>query len=1145
MTAPGHRGPPEAGEPAKDAHRVGGSGPPADQAARDDVAGRLDLTLLVHAGAGTGKTTALVGRIVALVTSGTAELHEIAAITFTEAAAAELRDRVRSRLDDAAGDATLPPAARARARLARSQIDTSTLTTLHGFAQRILAEHPLEAGLPPRFRILDDVEASLWFDRHWTGFVESLTTEPEWRSTLLRAHALGIRLPSLRAVALAIWDQTDRLGDSPTTLRPLPDLDLTEVFARREVVRGDLARCGDPSDRLALHAEALLAALAPLDHAHPPAGEPDDSSALDLLDVLDGCPRAAVARRGRKANWPDVDAAREHTAALGAAVDRILLDQRAAVFDRLLSRLHDLVTVLAAERLREGVLTFQDLLVVARDLLRRDDGVRRSCSSRYRRLLIDEFQDTDPLQAELALLLTSGDPGAGHRAWDTTRPEPGRLFVAGDPTQSIYRFRRADLGVYDRMEDLLAGGARELSVNFRSVPGVLEWVDHVFARLLEGAEPGVQAPHRALTAHRPPTGTAAPPVIVFGGPLDASVGEVRNVEADAVAGAVHEVVSCGWEVTDPSTGELRPARYRDVAILIPARNVLGALETSLEAAGIPARVESRSFVFDSPEVRELVGIITALDDPTDEVAVVGALRSPAFGCGDDDLLTFRRAGGRFDYREPAPPGLDGSHPVVAATAALHELHLDARWQRVSDTVAAVIARRRLFAVALGRRRPRDHWRRYRFLLDAARAFDDAGGAGHREFVEWAASRCDEGAQALESPGSEPDDDAVRLLTVHGAKGLEFPVVVLAGLQASERPRPGPVRWRTGGGYEVALGSTSAGSRVATAGYDALGATEDALDVAERVRVLYVGATRARDHLLVSLHHPAGRPSHAATLHGLHAPFGDAPAERREPGPPPGRSGREPHPGPRGRAVAPTAENYDDWLRERRALLEEANRPATVPATRLVHASTTATHPEPAPPGRAPGRGRGAAGTRIGRAVHAVLQHVDLPPATDLARLASEQAEAEGIPERAAEVEELAAGIIACPAITELLAAGPWWREVPVAAPLGDVVVEGVVDLLVDTADGLVVVDYKTDHLADPAAVDAALERYTPQGAAYAHALVAATGRPVTRCVFVFARRPGPALVREVADLEGAIMRLPGGLSGSPAGGPHPLDLDPV
>lgn len=296
---------------------------------------------------------------------------------------------------------------------------------------------------------------------------------------------------------------------------------------------------------------------------------------------------------------------------------------------------------------------------------------------------------------------------------------------------------------------------------------------------------------------------------------------------------------------------------------------------------------------------------------------------------------------------------------------------------------------------------------------------------------------------------------------------------------------------------------------------------------------------------MSLHHPAGRPSHAATLHGLHAPFGGAPAGHREPGPAPGKPGRDHHRAAPGRAVAPAGANHADWLRERRALLERANRAATVPATRLAHASAAATHAATPPRVRAPGRRRGAAGTRIGRAVHAVLQHLDLPAATTLTRLAYEQAEAEGIPERAPEVEELAAGIVACPAVTGLLAAGPWWREVPVAAPLGDVVVEGVVDLLVDTPGGLVVVDYKTDHLAGAAAVDAALERYTPQGAAYAHALVAATGRPVTRCVFVFARRPGPALAREVTDLEGAIRRLPYGAPGSPVVGPGSLDLDPV
>ncbi len=545
-------------------------------------------------------------------------------------------------------------------------------------------------------------------------------------------------------------------------------------------------------------------------------------------------------------------------------------------------------------------------------------------------------------------------------------------------------------------------------------------------------------------------------------------------------------------------------------------------------------MESQSFVFDSVEVRELVAVVGAVDDPADEVALLAALRSASFGCGDDDLVAFRHAGGRWDYRAAAPPALPPSHPVVGAMAGLLELHEEARWQRVSDTVATVISRRRLFATALARRRPRDHWRRYRFILDAARAFDDADGGGHTEFLGWVRRRIDEGARALESPGAEPDDDAVRVLTVHGAKGLEFPVVILAGLGSRRRAVAGPVLWRPGGGYEVSLGSKSAGTRVATPGFDDLRDREDDLAEAERVRLLYVAATRARDHLIVSLDRRAGLRCHASVLDELHSP-GGAPASRlgvsELPDPRPARSpGRE-----RTDPAPPPDADLDRWTTDRRALLEWASRPATVAATTVAATAAAASRAGEwsARGGSSRGGGRHGEGPGlgVGRAVHAVLQHVDLPAAHDLPALAAQHAAAQGVTELTGRVESLAAGVVACPEVRELLDAGPWWREVPVAAPLGAVVVEGVVDLLVETPHGFVVVDYKTDHLPHDAALDAAVERYTLQGATYAYALERATGTPVARCAFVFARVPGPAVVRDVADLRSAIARLEPALAG--------------
>ena len=301
---------------------------------------------------------------------------------------------------------------------------------------------------------------------------------------------------------------------------------------------------------------------------------------------------------------------------------------------------------------------------------------------------------------------------------------------------------------------------------------------------------------------------------------------------------------------------------------MPTRTALPPIEQALEEAGIPYRVESRSLVYDTQEVRDLLTILRSLDDPTDEVALVAALRSPAFGCGDDDLLRFSQAGGRWDYRVDPPASLPPDDPVVAAMAALHDLHKRRWWESINGIVEAVIRERRLFELAFAHRRPRERWQRLRFVLDQARAFAEAGGATLRQFVDWAELQAEEGTRVVETVVPEADDDAVRIMTVHASKGLEFPIVVLVGLNVDGRSE-------RQGSTQRPLGAETAGRRCGSGrrtrasrrpASSSSRAVEETMDEQEKLRLLYVAATRARDHLVVSLHHKAGQTCHAARLH---------------------------------------------------------------------------------------------------------------------------------------------------------------------------------------------------------------------------------------------------------------------------------------
>jgi ATP-dependent helicase/nuclease subunit A len=237
----------------------------------------------------------------------------------------------------------------------------------------------------------------------------------------------------------------------------------------------------------------------------------------------------------------------------------------------------------------------------------------------------------------------------------------------------------------------------------------------------------VQAAYDALVPSRDGDVTAGRPITVVGGehPRDTDLASLRRLEAQELAALIHRVRAEGWPVArrDPDGGEhIEPARYADIAVLLPTRATLPYLEQALDDARIPARIESQSLVYATAEVQELLAVLTAIDDPADEVAIVAALRAPAFACRDDKLAEFRAAGGRWDYRADVPPQLPPTHPVVMAMHSLHALHERRWWDTVSETVERVIRERRLMELAVARARPRDHWRRIRFVADAARAF---------------------------------------------------------------------------------------------------------------------------------------------------------------------------------------------------------------------------------------------------------------------------------------------------------------------------------------------------------------------------------------------------------------------------------------
>ena len=1123
---------------------------PQDNAERKRIATSLDETLFVEAGAGTGKTTSLVDRILELVGSGATTLDRIAAITFTEAAAAELRDRIRTELEKAADNDSLSDDRRDRSRQGVEQLDNAAIQTLHSFAAALLHERPLEAGLPPSFDTMDAIESELAFDEAWTQWIDAALDEPALQPHFLMTLSLGLRLDGLRGIALKFHENYDLLADvafdatsaasSAASVAVRNLLDSTPEMER--LCR--FSRLGG-GDVLFTHTQAKLTSIrqfATLD-ANSPA-------AIRLLARL----LPLRQRGGRQSDW-DNDPSDGQNACrtlkallqeLDAEVTDAITQTRTAALVPLLDALRSFVLDYAGRRKAQGRAGFQDLLVWARNMLRDNLDARDHFRRRFSHLLIDEAQDTDFIQAEIAMFLAENVPtntpdAARPNDWADITPQEGKLFVVGDPKQSIYRFRRADVRQMRRLQERMDGDTLQLVQNFRSQRPVVEWVNTLFAKWMAG-DGGDQAKYTAIK-HRWTADTdhpAAPRVWSLGGETEGKTDEVRRKEAAEIAMVLHQIVGERWQVLDREATDAQEAtksedtqdtkqvecykdtKYSDICILMPTRTALRTLELALDDANVPYRLEGASLFFDTQEVRDLLNCLRAIDDPSNEIAIVAALRSPAFACTDVELLQFHRVRRTFNYlaqRHSRKSDDDGFAKVTQALEVLREAHDSRMWTATAALIDGFIRDRLLMESAMSQQREREQWRRYRFLVEQARAFAAAGGNSLRAFLEWVQRQADEGARVTEAPVPESDEEAVRIMTVHGAKGLEFPVVVLTGLNANRNIRVDTVLFDEGK-VEVGIGNRT--SRFLTAGYEALHEREKVLEDQEHVRLLYVATTRARDHLVLSMHRPDNRNSgldstQIAELLEDHDDLWEQIELRPE------------H---QARAVAQeaqsaaqswrpfdlaehTIEAREEWQGKREEILDTQGRPASVAATSLADApkeeSDADTEIEDITPSR---RGRG--GAPLGRAVHAVLQTIDLETGDAVANTARAQATAEGIPHLQSEIEELVWAAIDSDIVKRAVSSSNFWREAHIAAPIGDGVLEGFIDLLFEEDGELVIVDYKTDAIDASATEYIANDRYREQAGSYALITEQVTGKGVKDVIFLFLR---PKHEESMQDLE--------------------------
>jgi ATP-dependent helicase/nuclease subunit A len=1139
-------------------------GGPRDQESRTAAVTDFGRNLVVTAGAGTGKTALLVERALNLVAGGGVALSSVAAITFTEKAAAELRDRLARGFEDlhrlaaAAADpetvdlgaeagrsyrwlraAAGEPAARiaARSLAALHDLDVAAVGTIHAFCAELLRRQPVEAGVDAAF----DIDEG-------GSFRALLETE----TSRYLAEELGPAAP--RA---ALWDRVLGVTGGLGAVRdvgaafggfrlPTAAVDPARPYAppaARDVLGGDLAALLDDLGRLLrraaganpnmiAHLEAARGFLAAVLQRGPGAlAAPGEAERLQELLRQDPAP-------GKRLTGVDPEAL-----AAGAARARDLLRALARVDEAAVGAVVDAAVPLGVRArralLHAGLVTFDGLLRLTRDLLADRPAVRRALGRRHAAILLDEFQDTDPLQYEILFFLCEAEGPAAAGAY-RTRLAPGRLFIVGDPKQSIYRFRGADIEAYQRAVDhVLRCGGREvtLSSSFRSPPGIVEPINRLFAPWMvpeAGGGARFQAPYVPIDAARAPAGGDGPRVEIWSVAAAGDGVARRRAEAEAIAAWI-----AARRGGRDATGA--PLEYRHVAILLRALTHAGLYAQALRQGGIPFLVEGGKEFYERHEVGDLIAFLRAVANPNDGPAALAVMRSILGAVPDPELADFAAAGGRLDVAGGGLAGL-APWPGVARVFGMIETFRSRARGRAVDAVV------------------RDAVRDTPLAILHAAAFDGAQRiANLRRLVAEAEELARRGLSLEEligvledenrterdggeSPLADETIDVVRVLSVHKAKGLEYPVVFVPDIGRQPGGRRGPaseVAWvpAPGDGGVPAVRLEGGATNLAWVKHADSARRHDE---AEEKRVFYVACTRARERLILVNSNPRnGRAPWRAALAALGYRFeGGFPEDGLL------------SPGVAHRVVAPTAAAAERrvagvdpaWERAARAFLEASAAAAAGAAPPLRWPSGArdaalagagdreggipagpAAPPDAPPPGPGPaasGRARPDAARLAGTAVHAALERWDFRDAAALRAATRRQAEraardaAADLPRRPA--RDLAAAVgaesaavieafLATALPDRLAAAEILGREVPILyRDDGGTTWIGACDLLYRDRDGAVVVaDYKTDRVGgDPAAAAAA---YGDQLRVYREAVARALeGRPV-RAEILFVR----------------------------------------
>ncbi|HUU26914.1 MAG TPA: UvrD-helicase domain-containing protein [archaeon] len=1061
---------------------------PPDWEERRLIDSLLETSMLVEAAAGTGKTTKMVDRMVALVRSGRAKVENMAAVTFTRKAASELRARFQAGLE-------------AEARVNRSgvegrhlaegvaQLDRCFIGTIHAFCARILRERPVEAGVSVDFQEIDEEADSRIREQAWEDYVAGLYVDSA--PILDELNELGIEIGPIKAAFDVLCNYPDVENWPAPKLAP-PD---------PEPLKSGLLGYAHHMEELAesLPADPGNDRLIPKYEIIPRMVRQSDLSSLPRLAEVAQAFRPLKGSDLVRRNWPggkdqaEGEWMRWETFCTERA-GPFLAAWRSYCYEPVIRALRPAMEVYDRLRAGYGMLNYQDLLVKARLLLQHHPNVRSYFSRRVTHLLVDEFQDTDPVQAEVMLLLTADDPGQPD--WTKCRPRPGALFVVGDPKQSIYRFRRADIVTYNQVKELiLAAGGRvvRLSANFRAQSGLIQWVNNTFSDKFQNDR--YSPAYVALEAARTDCGPVGP-----GGVYRLDVPKeyknkdnVAEYEPGFVASWIRQALDEKTRIPRPAAIEPADQLEREQAgaddflIITYRKKNLDLYAAKLEELGIPHQVTGSGALEGVRELRLLYLWLAAVIRPDNPLPLVALLRSASFGVSDIDLYAFKKAGGTFSYRSPVPRTLKPGQKKLFEDAFSRLAEYSAWIAKLPPVTAIrkIASDAGLFASAAAGSGGNMRAGTLAKALELLRA-SQYGSLTMSDLVDYLGRLASGEISSDSLPAAPGQGPAVRLMNLHKVKGLEAPVVFLVDPFGRGR-------------HEVRLHIDRSGG--CTAGYLAICAEgpgryselvahhpewqkwagEEAKFLeAEEVRLFYVAATRAGAQLVITQRETGKQynPWNFFEEHLKECPALEKPVKREVP-----------------------------LSREETAILEsepqsalEAVRQrwtrALEPGYSILRAKEVAVG------GIGPQGATGELGLEWGTVIHRLLQAALESTGSDLKGLVRDVLKEQELdPELEAEALKVVDAVTRSDIWRRALSSEKYLTEVPFelldptsCIESGKTILRGVIDLVFREPGGWVIVDYKTDRPSGD--LTPLVGHYAPQVRLYASAWGKATGEAV-------------------------------------------------